>query len=201
MLAMNRNDIVTAKSMEMSRSKLSKVGILFSFVILLEIASFVTSTDAYKLSSPTDNLPDNAFESSKRAGFVGMRGKKSEIDDFDPLAHLMWNPSWPSLHKRAGFVGMRGKKSYGFDNQGDLLQYLATLYQQNGQPSGLKRAGFVGMRGKKSTGDESTLQKRAAFVGMRGRRAPAESGYEELYLPYVQDIEEEKRAGFVGMRG
>jgi hypothetical protein len=97
---------------------------------------------------------------------------------------------------------MRGKKSYGFDNQGDLLQYLATLYQQReSTPSNLKRAGFVGMRGKKSSSDESTLQKRAAFVGMRGRRTPDESGYDELYLPYVQDIEQEKRAGFVGMRG
>ena len=57
------------------------------------------------------------------------------------------------------------------------------------------------MRGKKSNSDESTLQKRAAFVGMRGRRTPDESGYDELYLPYVQDIEQEKRAGFVGMRG
>jgi hypothetical protein len=132
MLAMNRNDIVTAKSMEMSRSKLSKVGILFSFVILLEIASFVTSTDAYKLSSPTDNLPDNAFESTKRAGFVGMRGKKSEIDDFDPLAHLMWNPSWPSLHKRAGFVGMRGKKSYGKNSS---FNYGFLIFLFNEMPS------------------------------------------------------------------
>lgn len=135
MLAMNRNDIVTAKSMEMSRSKLSKVGILFSFVILLEIASFVTSTDAYKLSSPTDNLPDNAFESSKRAGFVGMRGKKSEIDDFDPLAHLMWNPSWPSLHKRAGFVGMRGKKSYGKYSHLNFVFLIFLLYIFNEMPS------------------------------------------------------------------
>ena len=90
----------------------------------------------------------------------------------------------------------------GFDNHGDLLQYLAALYQQrDSSPGNLKRAGFVGMRGKKSSSDESTLQKRAAFVGMRGRRAPAELGYDELYLPYVQDIAEEKRAGFVGMRG
>ena len=96
--------------------------------------------------------------------------------------------------------------SLGFDNQGDLLQYLAMLYQQ--KPSshgGLKRAGFVGMRGKKS-GDESILQKRAAFVGMRGRRTPTELGYDELYMPYAQDLGDEispkeRRAGFVGMRG
>ena len=36
----------------------------------------------------------------KRAGFVGMRGKKMAEDDEDGFA----------LSKRAGFVGMRGKK-------------------------------------------------------------------------------------------
>ena len=115
MPAMNKNVILTAKSMEKSNSKLTKIGVLFSFVLLLEISSFVISTDAYKLSSSTDSLSDNAFESTKRAGFVGMRGKKSdmEVEHLDPLTHLMWNPSWPSLHKRAGFVGMRGKKHYG----------------------------------------------------------------------------------------
>ena len=101
----------------------------------------------------------------------------------------------------------------GFDNQGDLLQYLSMLYQQqpvsrNLQGTHLKRAGFVGMRGKKSTtGDESVLQKRAAFVGMRGRRGLSELGYDGMDLPYsIQDMEEEmspkeRRAGFVGMRG
>ena len=94
----------------------------------------------------------------------------------------------------------------GFDNQGDLLQYLAMMYKPKAQPD-LKRAGFVGMRGKKSVSDESTLGKRAAFVGMRGRRTPLELGYDDfLYMPYIQDLEEgleqrERRAGFVGMRG
>ena len=37
---------------------------------------------------------------NKRAGFVGMRGKKMAEDDEDGFA----------LNKRAGFVGMRGKK-------------------------------------------------------------------------------------------
>ena len=94
----------------------------------------------------------------------------------------------------------------GFDNQSDLLQYLAALYQQKSTPGEFKRAGFVGMRGKKSISDESTLPKRAAFVGMRGRRTPSELGYDEPYLPYLQEMddevsERERRAGFVGMRG
>ena len=80
------------------------------FGILLEIASYAALTEA----APADNLPENAFETSKRAGFVGMRGKKSDSEgDVDALTQLMYSGSWPSLHKRAGFVGMRGKKSYG----------------------------------------------------------------------------------------
>lgn len=175
MLAMNKNVIVTA-------------------VVIVIVAL----TDAMHLSSAPDNIPDNAYESVKRAGFVGMRGKKSEMED---------DQSWPSFNnKRAGFVGMRGKKSYGFDNQSDLLQYLAALYQQKPTPGEFKRAGFVGMRGKKSITDESTLPKRAAFVGMRGRRTPSELGYDEPYLHYIQDMDDEvsqreTRAGFVGMRG
>jgi len=198
MLAMNKNVTSTTRSMDQSRSKLARIGVILSFGILLEIASYAVLTDA-----APDNLPENVFEASKRAGFVGMRGKKSDNDgEMDPLAQMMYSSSWPSLHKRAGFVGMRGKKSYGFDNQGDLLQYLAMMYKPQPQPE-LKRAGFVGMRGKKSINDESTLSKRAAFVGMRGRRTPQELGYDDLYN--YQDIEDlaprERRAGFVGMRG
>merc|ERR1712179_685398 len=163
MLAMNKNVTSTTRSMDQSRSKLARIGVILSFGILLEIASYAVLTDA-----APDNLPENVFEASKRAGFVGMRGKKS----------------------------------YGFDNQGDLLQYLAMMYKPQPQPE-LKRAGFVGMRGKKSINDESTLSKRAAFVGMRGRRTPQELGYDDLYN--YQDTEDlaprERRAGFVGMRG
>merc|ERR1712062_393398 len=100
MLAMNNNVSSTTKSMDKTRSKLAKIGVILSFGILLEIASYVALTDA----APSDSLPENAFEASKRAGFVGMRGKKS----------------------------------YGFDNQGDLLQYLAMMYQPKTQPE-LKR--------------------------------------------------------------
>ena len=42
----------------------------------------------------------NFLQYLKRAGFVGMRGKKMAEDDEDGFA----------LSKRAGFVGMRGKK-------------------------------------------------------------------------------------------
>ena len=112
--------------MDQSRSKLARIGVILSFGILLEIASYVVLTDA-----APDNLPENAFEASKRAGFVGMRGKKSDSEgDMDPLTQLMYGSSWPSLHKRAGFVGMRGKKSYG--NKGKLFYYdSSNLYRYN----------------------------------------------------------------------
>merc|ERR1711936_1340450 len=176
MLAMDKDVVFAVKSMGKTRLTVTRIGALLSLGIILEVASLVALTDALPTSM---DLSDNTYEAVKRAGFVGMRGKKS----------------------------------YGFDNQGDLLQYLSMLYQQqpvsrNLQSTHLKRAGFVGMRGKKSTtGDESVLQKRAAFVGMRGRRGLSELGYEGMDLPYsIQDMEEEmspkeRRAGFVGMRG
>merc|ERR1711936_72993 len=176
MLAMDKGVVFAVKSMDKTRLTITRIGTLLSLGIILEIASLVALTDALPTSM---DLSDNTYEAVKRAGFVGMRGKKA----------------------------------YGFDNQGDLLQYLSMLYQQqpvsrNLQSTHLKRAGFVGMRGKKSTiGDESVLQKRAAFVGMRGRRGLSELGYDGMALPYsIQDMEEEmspkeRRAGFVGMRG
>jgi len=215
MLAMNKDVVFAVKSMDKTRLTITRIGALLSLGIILEIASLVALTDALPTSM---DLSDNTYEAVKRAGFVGMRGKKSDAEeDANALSQLMsshqvWEPAL-SNHKRAGFVGMRGKKSYGFDNQGDLLQYLSMLYQQqpvsrNLQGTHLKRAGFVGMRGKKSTiGDESVLQKRAAFVGMRGRRGLSDLGYDGMDLPYsIQDMEEEmspkeRRAGFVGMRG
>ena len=66
----------------------------------------------------------------KRAGFVGMRGKKSINDE-------------STLSKRAAFVGMRGRRTpqeLGYD---DLYNYqeIEDLAPRE------RRAGFVGMRG------------------------------------------------------
>lgn len=171
-------------------SKLNRISLLLLVGVIFEFASFAAFTEAVPLA-PAEDLSYNA--GYKRAGFVGMRGKKSdnEVDS-----------SWPDMmHKRAGFVGMRGKK----DNN-ELWRYLSLLQQARERPLQYKRAGFVGMRGKKSDidDDEFDLLKRAAFMGMRGRRAPLD--YEqpqEEYWPYFQDLSQpsEKRAGFVGMRG
>ena len=129
MLAMNKNVTSTTRSMDQSRSKLARIGVILSFGILLEIASYAVLTDA-----APDNLPENVFEASKRAGFVGMRGKKSDNDgEMDPLAQMMYSSSWPSLHKRAGFVGMRGKKSYGNEKIMMLVVYTNMYSKITGQ--------------------------------------------------------------------
>ena len=79
---------------------------------------------------------------AKRAGFVGMRGKKS-------------------AEKRAGFVGMRGKKmvlfplwSLGVDSGEAMVGGAGGSGEQLHGSPGLgfyypkaRRAGFVGMRG------------------------------------------------------
>ena len=72
----------------------------------------------------------------KRAGFVGMRGKKSD-----------------DLFKRAGFVGMRGKKSVPAASQlfspAQRLDFDKWPYYLIPYASKSRRAtsGFVGMRG------------------------------------------------------
>ncbi|CAO1394505.1 unnamed protein product [Diamesa hyperborea] len=170
------------------------------------------------------NSYGNGFENNnKRApsGFMGMRGKKSNLKNFDVVQrHIqqllgisfgdMDNQFKGFQEKRvpSGFMGMRGKKYYGF-----------------------KRApsGFMGMRGKKSyeevdgnsiydedleselyqellnerllmshyTDDNqlNELEKRApsGFMGMRGKKSVSNTDY----------FESDKRApmGFQGVRG
>ena len=70
----------------------------------------------------------------KRAGFVGMRGKKSINDE-------------STLSKRAAFVGMRGRRTpleLGYD---DFLYLPYVQDLENGIEQRERRAGFVGMRG------------------------------------------------------
>lgn len=152
------------------------------FLVLLE-----TST-AQPLQNGAEPADDAATAYWKRAGFVGMRGKKSEWrDDDDPIMS----------DKRAGFQGMRGKKWDGGEDDNE-----ANLYDQY-----LKRAGFVGMRGKKMAEDDEdgfALSKRDGFVGMRGKKwgfwtprsAATQNGNGDSYV-----MSKMRRAGFVGMRG
>ena len=77
----------------------------------------------------------------KRAGFVGMRGKKSMENLYQDMYDT--DPSFPEV-KRSGFVGMRGKKSSSRNSDvEDLYEVTDPMYFME------KRAGFVGMRGKK----------------------------------------------------
>ena len=86
----------------------------------------------------------------KRAGFVGMRGKKDiegSLEDLyasdpDSEAELYAGAEvYPySYYKRAGFVGMRGKKG-GYTPASMRRPTLFDALQRH------VRAGFVGMRG------------------------------------------------------
>jgi hypothetical protein len=126
-----------------------------------------------------NSLWPDLLGNNKRAGFVGMRGKKAydlenQNELLNYLAHLYHNQKNYNPPKRAGFVGMRGKRFY-----------------------------------TEATGDEVMLQKKAAFVGMRGRRTPSEIQYDEESMPYIHEFvldndempQKVRRAGFVGMRG
>ena len=73
----------------------------------------------------------------KRAGFVGMRGKKNLENLWNDLYDT--EPMYPE-QKRSGFVGMRGKKSEPSDEAFNVAEPM--FFTE-------KRAGFVGMRGKK----------------------------------------------------
>lgn len=77
----------------------------------------------------------------KRAGFVGMRGKKDNDAEDD------------------GSYNNNNNDDFSLND--DLAQYIFGPRAA--------RAGFVGMRGKKA--DESLYDKRAGFVGMRGKKA------------------------------
>jgi len=115
----------------------------------------------------------------KRAGFVGMRGKKEA-----GLMEDMYENDPDILYesKRQGFVGMRGKKSSLPDSE---AVEAAELYAVPGLDPDryFKRAGFVGMRGKKTSDYASNY---ASYL-----RRPT------LYDAMSRNI----RAGFVGMRG
>lgn len=92
--------------------------------------SFTQGCGGKKSDTQDEGDMQDYFENlEKRAGFVGMRGKK--------MAELS--------NKRAGFVGMRGKKwnSARYASPGaDYGWYTARRMMRRGG-----NAGFVGMRG------------------------------------------------------
>jgi len=120
----------------------------------------------------------------KRAGFVGMRGKKASDVETGLMEDMYENePDLLYESKRQGFVGMRGKKAL-TDSESDAAE-AADLYAVPGLDPDryFKRAGFVGMRGKKQSDYASNY---ASYL-----RRPT------LYDAMARNI----RAGFVGMRG
>lgn len=113
----------------------------------------------------------------KRAGFVGMRGKKNTLDLLQDLyeKELIENEVAPK-RSGSGFVGMRGKKSEQVDLE-ELLEEAENLMD--------KRAGFVGMRGKKSSSDA----------------APVKYQWPTFWSYNLPRSSRGSSSGFVGMRG
>ena len=193
--------------------------LLFSSTFPAKSAAFTLSAAALLLAvlapSGSSALPmqsgsaqRNAPDFLKRAGFVGMRGKKGmpSLDESgaESDAWLLDDDMADLMSKRAGFVGMRGKKFDAANRQAWLSQLLN------------KRAGFVGMRGKKGgSSSEEGWGKRAGFVGMRGKKSETEPAYfmenpdldggALLPLDWANQISGMKTrrgsSGFVGMRG
>lgn len=180
--------------------------IVSTFLVFTSLAFFFDTVSCFPsgaiLNEDADGSSRNVLEREtpnflKRAGFVGMRGKKSHlvdgeeeeqnaIQDDDPQSWIDQELVKRARNK-AGFVGMRGKKSdqvntFDMDPSSWIDQFLSSS----------KRAGFVGMRGKK-----------AGFVGMRGKKSDSESSYYDLPLWSNQLSPKTRRgsSGFVGMRG
>ena len=141
----------------------------------------------------------------KRAGFVGMRGKKSnllddddeeEVNGGDMIVRDGWMDAQQQQREMAkrgnsGFVGMRGKKASGPAQMVEVDPAWFEQFLTAGSSS--KRAGFVGMRGKK-----------AGFVGMRGKKGHQQQhSYFDLPVWSNQLSLKTRRgsSGFVGMRG
>eukprot|EP00096_Caligus_rogercresseyi_P004792 TRINITY_DN19291_c0_g1_i1.p1 TRINITY_DN19291_c0_g1~~TRINITY_DN19291_c0_g1_i1.p1 ORF type:complete len:179 (+),score=43.63 TRINITY_DN19291_c0_g1_i1:45-539(+) len=124
---------------------------LFPLIIHASRHSLLLNEEDLSRSSPEDLL--NAVLQAKRAGFIGMRGKKNfpqreeDVEDFGELEG-----------KRGEFVGMRGKKIledsvvYGNPHFLNWPRFPYSSYKK-------RRPEFLGMRGKKS-----------GFVGMRGEK-------------------------------
>jgi hypothetical protein len=169
-----------------------------------------TAAGAASTSQNADNANNgDAVSSWKRAGFVGMRGKKSEgADEEEDWYQEDDSDSVDYLGKRGSntaFVGMRGKRpSYNGDDdeQGYLLKELAKRFGTSG---------FVGMRGKKMAEEEDSyalppaFSKRAGFVGMRGKKWNAAARYwnamPDAYAFNNRKMRRGGTSGFVGMRG
>lgn len=142
----------------------------------------------------TDETADFPSGPEKRAGFVGMRGRKRAFERLEleagPHEDRFASP-YEQLIKRAGFVGMRGKKSMPYeseDEESEMAPVAAT-----------KRAGFVGMRGKKAggKGGASSLPSDALSAAKYYHKFDSWPYY---LIPYASKSRR-GNSGFVGMRG
>ena len=150
--------------------------------------------------------PAMSYAAAKRAGFVGMRGKK-DVEDFENnFENYLPEAPEEKRGKAMGFTGMRGKKDLfglntltedqwkmlgkGSSGQNELrypVPMEAELRRSEEVGSKRGNSAFVGMRGKKSVDLEA----------VRRAEAELEAELEQLYAARALG----KRAGFVGMRG
>jgi hypothetical protein len=107
------------------------------------------------------NMTDAVEEEDKRAGFVGMRGKKDATfydlyggggsSDYNSAAAPDSDAELLYQLKRSGFVGMRGKKMKGYLNSMKYLGYPGypeyAMRNANLERNSRSNSGFVGMRG------------------------------------------------------
>lgn len=168
------------------------MNIILFFVVAVQLIAAVSCFPAFDGTAANDlNEEPLQFDpihklEDKRAGFVGMRGKKDYSDgedesEDDPDAYMQY--LIPDHPKRAGFVGMRGKK----DNYEDLLRAAAADHK--------RASSFFGMRGKKGN---------SGFVGMRGKKSDpqAEAAFWRWLSPYLYENKVRRgSSGFFGMRG
>lgn len=170
---------------------------------------------------------ESPSEEVKRAGFVGMRGKKWGSQDelaLSPSLNHLEADDWKAIEILEHLLASSPSSStwpqhsISFDKRGnsrvtDQLQRLG----HDANSDFYKRAtssGFVGMRGKKS-GEEAPLdgyrlpsmypEKRSGFVGMRGKKM-LESSYSPFWPISADHFNMMKMrrggsSGFVGMRG
>jgi len=109
------------------------------------------------------NMTDAVEEEDKRAGFVGMRGKKDATfydlygggggSDYNSAVAPDSDAELLYQLKRSGFVGMRGKKMKSYLNTMKYLgypgypEYAMSRGNSNLERNSRSNSGFVGMRG------------------------------------------------------
>jgi len=166
--------------LKMNPSLINVVALTATVVV---ISALIAEAKAWDRTDETLEFPE------KRAGFVGMRGRKRAFERLELEAgpHEDRFASPYEIIKRAGFVGMRGKKSMPYESEDEESEMGPVA----------KRAGFVGMRGKKAGKGGSSLPSDALSAAKYYHKFDSWPYY---LIPYASKSRR-GNSGFVGMRG